>query len=125
MVYSILEVENDVKYDIRCNVGNTSPYKTQVCQTENFPNRDQFHNYEYHSGRFRKDLYDKEYFDNFFTGIQGWQQHFKTFMTDERLKEIAKFAFKLETVPDHVQCVYRFDINVGYNCPDIIALVRK
>lgn len=54
-------------------------------------------------------------------GEQAWAYKLSG-LGDEKLKEIAKFAFKKTKFPIHVRFIHAYNIATGYSCPIIQAI---
>ena len=57
------------------------------------------------------------------TGDQGW--HVLQSFSDDRLKEFAQIAFKLDKLPKHVQIIHYYNVSNGYSCPVVVAITDK
>ena len=57
-------------------------------------------------------------------GDQAWTRTFQS-MSDQRLREFAQAAFKLDRLPEHVRTTYRYNVASGYDCPSIEVICSK
>jgi len=45
--------------------------------------------------------------------------------SDGKLREIAKIAFELDSIPDHTKWTFWYNVSNGYGCPSVTALIKK
>lgn len=100
-----------------------------VCETRSFPSFFNPETQDYHSA-YSDRLAGWDY-DNFEkvcefvgTGDQGWCYRLSSF-TDDKLKEFAQLALKLDKLPKHVRIVHHYSVSNGYSCPTIEAITDK
>ena len=46
-------------------------------------------------------------------------------LKDQKLREFAKIALKLPTIPEHVRIIHYYNVSNGYSCPVILAIYPK
>lgn len=57
-------------------------------------------------------------------GDQNWAYCLRR-LPEERLKEFAKVALNLDSMPLHVQVIHHYNVSNGYSCPTVGAIVQK
>jgi len=72
--------------------------------------------------------WDSKHFDRLCALIGGGDQVWAYRLWgagDQRLKEIAQFAFHMDELPGHVRVIHYYNVSSGYSCPVIVAIARK
>ena len=96
--------------------------------TAGFPDFIRRNDYDVHSAYSdRLCSWDAKRFDEvckLLGGDQVWAYKAQA-MNDSELKEVAKIAFDLKELPDHVRIIHTYNVSNGYSCPVIEALCKK
>jgi len=99
-----------------------------ICETSDFPivfNRNTVEIHSAYSDRMQG--WDSKHYQELCNmigaGEQSW--HIMKGFGDQKLREIAKFAFKLDVLPLHVRIIHYYNVATGYSCPVIVAVCRK
>lgn len=108
---------------------NPSCQGAVICETNGCPEKGRTAAYDTHSA-YSDRLYDwdKERYnrvrDLIGGGDQVWAYKLPE-LSQSKWREIAKEAFDLDRLPDHVRFVFYYNVSSGYACPVIIAFLRN